>query len=187
MKRYLLGADSLPAGSICGKSSVVFQYIVNTLCSMSTLPSVHFSPHSSLYSWQNFASAHEPHRLGSVLFNDLLEFDKPQLQLWNVGARCFEREVALHSLANLQSPIVVHGSDKPINCNNKHVQTVFLIICPQEVVVRLGNTFTRALRAETFEYSVKVHRGFKDHMRTLGLWAGSQPQLVTWPQLTAWS
>lgn len=45
------------------------------------------------------------------------------------------KEVALHSLAKLQSEILVNRADKPINGNNKHVQTVFLIICPQEVVV----------------------------------------------------
>lgn len=79
------------------------------------------------------------------------------------------KEAASHSLAKLQSEILVNRADKPINGNNKHVQTVFLIICPQEVVVHSGNTFTCALVAETFEYSMKVHRGFKDHGRTLGL------------------
>lgn len=82
------------------------------------------------------------------------------------------KEVTLRSLAELQSEISVNRGDKPINCDNKHVQTVFLIICPQEAVVQSGNTFTRALVAETFEYSMKVRGGgggFKDHMRTAGL------------------
>lgn len=103
------------------------------------------------------------------------------------GGRMFWKKVASHSLAKLQRENLVNRGDKPINCNNKYVQIVFLMICLQEVVVHSGNTFTHALVAETFEYSMKVHRGFKDHMRTSELWVGSQPQLVTWPQLTACS
>lgn len=66
-------------------------------------------------------------------------------------------EAALHSLANLQSETVVKPADKPINCNNKHIQTMFLIIWPDEELLHSSNTFMHAVASKTVDYTMEAH------------------------------
>lgn len=60
-------------------------------------------------------------------------FDKSHPQLPAGEAGCSRELMGWHyTLQLVTSEVVVKPADKPINYNNKHIQTMFLIIRPEE-------------------------------------------------------